>query len=131
MKKAIENRDDIRVLVESFYEKVKADDIIGDIFNNVLYFKWETHIPIMIDFWETVLLEGDKYRGNTMRTHIELNQQHPLKPEHFERWRKLFFDTLDEHFTGTKAEEAKKRAELMEALIQTKIKQSNKPNFIK
>lgn len=130
MKKAIENREDIRLLVENFYSKVKKDAVIGDIFNDVLVFRWDTHIPIMIDFWETVLLGGSAYRGNTMGVHIELNKVHPLKPEHFARWKELFFETLDEHFTGAKVEEAKSRAELMETLMQAKIAQSNNPNFI-
>lgn len=130
MKKRIESRDDVRLMVEDFYEKVKRDDTIGEIFNNVLFFKWETHIPIMIDFWETVLLDGTNYRGNAMRVHIELSKMYPLKPEHFARWKKLFFETLDKHFIGEKVDEAKKRVELMEVLMQNKIAQSNNPNFI-
>jgi len=130
MKKEIENRDDIQLLVESFYSKVKEDDLIGAIFSDVLVFKWDIHIPVMIDFWETVLLGTGTYRGNTMRVHIDLNKVYPLKPEHFERWKELFFETLDEHFTGIKVDEAKNRVELMEVLMQTKIAQSNNPNFI-
>jgi hemoglobin len=130
MKKPIENREDISVLVENFYKKVKKDDLLGPIFNDVLVFKWDKHIPIMIDFWETILLEGSSYRGNTMRVHVDLNKIHPLTAAHFQRWEELFFETLDEHFTGDKVEEAKKRVELMKALMQTKIAQSNNPNFI-
>jgi hemoglobin len=130
MKRPIESRDDVRLLVEDFYEKVKRDDTIGEIFNNVLFFKWETHIPIMIDFWETVLLDGTNYRGNTMRVHIELNKMYPLTPEHFAQWKKLFFKTLDKHFIGEKVDEAKNRVALMEVLMQNKIAQSNDPNFI-
>ncbi|MBS1532351.1 MAG: group III truncated hemoglobin [Bacteroidetes bacterium] len=130
MKKEIEKRDDIRLLVENFYSKVKNDDIIGEIFNDVLVFRWDTHIPIMVDFWETVLLGAATYKGNTMRVHIELNKVHPLKAEHFARWKKLFFETLDEHFTGRKVDEAKSKVELMEALMQSKIAQSGNPNFI-
>ena len=130
MKKAIENRDDIQLLVESFYHKVMADELIGPIFNEVLFFKWDTHIPVMIDFWETVLLEKGNYKGNTMRVHIELNKKFPLKPDHFTRWKTLFFETLDEFFTGPKVSEAKKRVEMMEVLMQSKIAQSNNPNFI-
>jgi len=130
MKKKIESRDDIRLLVESFYRKVIDDTVIGDIFRETLFFNWETHIPVMIDFWETMLLNASKYKGNTMRIHIELNRKHPLKPAHFEQWKKLFFQTLDEYFIGPKVSEAKKRVELMEVLMQTKIAQSNNPNFI-
>jgi hemoglobin len=130
MKKEIENREDIHLLVEDFYTKVMADDTIGPIFTETLFFKWDTHIPVMIDFWETMLLEKGIYKGNTMRVHIELNKKFPLTGIHFARWKKLFFETLDEYFTGAKVAEAKKRVELMEALMQTKIAQSNNPNFI-
>lgn len=129
-RKEIETREDISVLVARFYEKVKGDDLIGDIFNNELFFRWDTHIPIMIDFWESVLLGSAKYRGNTIRVHIELNKKHLLKPEHFARWQKLFFETLDEYFTGPKVGEAKNKVKLMEALMQTRIAQSNNRNFI-
>jgi len=129
-KKNIENRDDIRLLVESFYSRVTGDEIIGEIFRDVLVFRWDTHIPVMIDFWETVLLGGTGYRGNTMRAHIELDKKYQLSPKHFEQWKKLFFETLDEHFAGDKVAEAKKRVELMETLILTKIGQSRNPNFI-
>ena len=129
-RKGIETREDIGLLVERFYEKVRGDDLIGDIFNNELLFRWDTHIPIMIDFWESVLLGSATYRGNTMRVHIELNKKHLLKPEHFVRWQKLFFETLEEHFTGPKVEEAKNKVKLMEALMQTKIARSSGPNFI-
>ncbi|MGZ3778946.1 MAG: sec-independent protein translocase TatC, partial [Mucilaginibacter sp.] len=64
------------------------------------------------------------------RTHIELNKKHRLTPEHFARWQNLFFETLDECFTGPNVEEAKYKVKLMEVLMQTKIAQSGDPNFI-
>jgi hemoglobin len=130
MKKEIETREDIRLLVESFYRKVMNDDLLEVIFKETLFFNWDTHIPVMTDFWDTLLLEKTSYKGNTMRAHIDLNKKFPLKPGHFKQWKKLFFETLDEHFTGSKVLEAKKRVELMEVLIQTKIAQSNNSNFI-
>lgn len=128
--KEIEGREDIRLLVESFYEKVKKDELIGHIFNNADNFSWHTHIPIMIKFWETIILGIGSYLGNPMQTHIELNKRTPLLPAHFERWKKLFFETLDEHFTGEHADMAKKRAESIAHLIEYKIQQSSKPGFI-
>ena len=129
-RRRIESRDDIRLLVESFYHKVMGDSVIGEIFRDVLVFRWDTHIPIMINFWESVLLKGANYKGNTMKIHIELDKTHHLSPEHFERWKRLFFETIDEHFDGEIADEAKKKVELMETLILTKIAQSRNPNFI-
>ncbi|MFB9845146.1 group III truncated hemoglobin [Mucilaginibacter ginsenosidivorans] len=129
-RKDIENREDIRLLVENFYRKVTGDEMIGEIFRDVLVFRWDTHIPVMIDFWESVLLGGTSYRGNAMRVHIDLDKKHRLSPVHFERWKKLFFETIDEHFAGEKGDEAKKKTELMETLMLTKIDKSRGLNFI-
>jgi hemoglobin len=35
----------------------------------------------------------------------------PIRAEHFERWLKLFIETVDENFSGTKADETKSRAQ--------------------
>lgn len=128
--KEIETREDVELLVEEFYKKVKQDELIGYIFNNVENFNWDTHIPIMVSFWETILLDAGTYRGNPMLTHIQLNKKNPLLPEHFTRWKQLFFETLDENFTGVKVAEAKQRVESMAMLMQYKIDQSSKPGFI-
>ncbi|RYE23428.1 MAG: group III truncated hemoglobin [Sphingobacteriales bacterium] len=128
--KEIDDRADIQLLVESFYERVKRDELIGHIFNNAHNFSWDTHIPVMVNFWETILLDTGRYHGNPMLTHIELNKREPLLSPHFERWIKLFSEMLDEHFTGSRVEEAKKRADSMALLMQYKIGQSSKPGFI-
>ncbi len=90
MKRYIANRNDIEFLVDTFYTKVKAKEVIGYIFNDVLNFSWGTHIPIMYSFWETMLLDEITYKGNPMLTHIELSKKTPLKPDHFACWQKLF-----------------------------------------
>jgi hemoglobin len=130
LKKEIANRADIEHLVDAFYIKVKADALIGPIFNDELNFKWETHIPIMVSFWETMLLDEVTYKGNPMLTHIELNKRVPLKPEHFAQWKHLFFETLDENFEGERVAEAKRRVLAMEGLMQIKIAQSINKGFI-
>jgi hemoglobin len=129
-KKEIADKADIEFLVNAFYIKVKADDLIGYIFNDALNFNWETHIPVMVSFWETMLLDEITYKGNPMLTHIELNKRVPLIPAHFARWKKLFFETLDENFEGERVAEAKKRVLAMEGLMQIKIAQSQNRGFI-
>lgn len=130
MKRLIKGREDIEFLVDEFYRKVKKDEIIGYIFNEVINFSWDVHIPIMVNFWDSILFDKGTYKGNVMMQHIELNKKSPLKPEHFEQWKKLFFETLDENFEGEKVEEAKKRADSMAALMMYKIDQSSSRNFI-
>ena len=126
----LNSRDDIALLVNSFYEKVKTDDLLGDIFNNAENFSWDTHIPVMINFWETMLLDTTSYKGNTMRKHLELNRRTPLTPVLFERWKKLFYSTLETLFEGPAVETARKKVEAISGLMQYKIEQSNSKGFI-
>ena len=130
MKKKIETRAEIELLVDEFYKKVKKDDLLGPIFNNAINFSWEKHIPIMYSFWESVLLDKMTYKGNVMVKHIELDKREPLTQQHFARWKQLFFQTLDINFEGEKAAEAKKRVESMEQLMFFKIQNARKGNSI-
>ena len=108
MKKQIETRADIELLVDEFYKKVLVDPVIGFIFTDVAKIDMKEHMPIMYRFWETILLDKMTYQGNPMTKHLVLNEKTPLLPEHFQRWHDLFFETVDEYFEGDKAEEAKK-----------------------
>src|SRR3954464_5390407 len=110
MKKDIENIEDIKLLVNSFYDKVKADNVIGYIFNDIAKVNWEKHLPVMYDFWENIIFFTNNYSGNPMIAHMNLNQLVALKKEHFEQWLKLFTGTVDELFEGKKATLAKEKA---------------------
>lgn len=129
-KQLLDSREAVELLVNSFYTRVKLDDLLAPIFNNAEFFSWDTHIPIMVNFWETLLLDTATYKGNTMQKHIILHRQTPLTPELFDRWKQLFYATLDEHFEGKNVAEARKRVEAMSALMQYKIQQSEKKGFI-
>lgn len=106
IKVAIESKNEIILMVDTFYDKVKKDTLIGPIFTDTAKVNWEEHLPKLYNFWEDLLLGTDNYKGRPFPPHIQLN----LKLEHFERWLSLFFDTVDENFTGLKANEAKERA---------------------
>ena len=121
MKKDIENRGDIELLVNSFYEKVSNDPVIGFIFNDIVKVNWQRHLPVMYDFWENTLFYTGSYAGNPMETHRQLNQLIPLTAEHFQQWTRLFTSTVDELFTGEKALLAKQRALSISTLMQIKI----------
>jgi hemoglobin len=121
MKKDIENRKDIETVIHAFYDKVRKDNEIGYIFNDVAKVNWEHHTPIICDFWENILFQSNVYRGNPMTTHINLHALTPLKKTHFDRWKKLFMDTIDEYFEGKNAELAKQRAISIATMMQIKI----------
>ncbi|SHJ30403.1 group III truncated hemoglobin [Pseudozobellia thermophila] len=117
MKTEIKQLDDIRLLVDAFYAKVRQDDLLGRIFDRVIQDRWPQHLGKMYTFWQTVLLGEHTYYGNPFGPHAEL----PVERKHFERWLELFHQTLDEHFEGEKADEAKWRASKMAEMFQFKI----------
>lgn len=107
----ISHAADVRRLIDTFYEKVKQDSVIGYIFNEVAQVDWAHHLPIMYGFWEFLLLDqADAYRGNPIQKHLDLHQKRPLKAAHFDRWLALFQQSVDELFEGPNAENAKFRA---------------------
>ncbi len=102
---------DVKLLIDTFYGKVQADDLLGPIFNDIAHVDWPKHLPVMYGFWEFLLLDNaDGYRGNPIQKHFELHEKHALKGEYFDRWLTLFQGTVDELFAGPKAEDAKFRA---------------------
>ncbi|MBA4153554.1 group III truncated hemoglobin [Flavobacterium sp.] len=120
MKKDIHNRNDIIRLVDTFYEKIKTDQVIGFIFNEVANVNWESHLPKMYDFWENVLFFTGNFDGNPMQKHKELHNKCPLSHAHFDHWNEVFRLTVDELFVGEKAEEIKLRAKSISDVIMYK-----------
>jgi hemoglobin len=116
-KKEILTLDDIKLLVNTFYDKVREDTFIGPIFNERIQNRWPEHLAKMYTFWQTVLLGNHTYYGSPFPPHAQL----PVEREHFERWLSLFSQTLNELFTGQKAEEAMWRADKMAEMFQYKI----------
>ncbi len=121
----IGSRSDIELLMAAFYDKVKKDDTIGYIFNDIAKVNWDHHLPIICDFWETLLLDSNSYSRNAMTVHYTLNRKVPLEEKHFERWLQLFFETVDDLFAGEIATMAKKKAKSIGSLMQFKMKQEN------
>jgi hemoglobin len=76
-------------------------------------------MPKMIHFWSFVLLNEHGYTTNVVEKHLNM----PLQEAHFERWLNLFYETIDEHFSGEIANQAKQRAQLIGWTIKSKIQQ--------
>ncbi|HEX3023909.1 MAG TPA: group III truncated hemoglobin [Chitinophagaceae bacterium] len=125
MKRDIENREDIKLIVDAFYDKVKVDDVIGFIFNDIAKVNWEKHLPVMYDFWENAIFYSGAYSGNPMRLHDHLHHIRPLTGKHFEQWNKLFNETVDEYFAGEKAKLIKQRALSISTVMQQKLFHTN------
>lgn len=104
--KQLENRDDLIILLDLFYSRVKVDPLIGPIFNDIAAVEWDSHVKKIYDFWDSLLFGAQNYQGRPFPPHIPLG----LKLEHFQRWLELFFQTIDELYVGLKADEIKARA---------------------
>lgn len=121
MKKDIANRTDIELLVNTFYEKVVADKQLGFIFQEIAKVNWSTHLPVMYNFWENIILCTGTYEGNPMNLHKRLHHITSLNETHFDQWESLFICTIDELFEGPKANLAKQRAISISGIIKEKI----------
>jgi hemoglobin len=108
--KQIETKDDIELLVNKFYDKVGRDKTIGFFFNDIANVNWDTHLPKMYQFWETLLFGNVSYKGNPMAKHFPINEIQAMEKHHFEHWLKLWVATIDENFEGEMADTAKTKA---------------------
>lgn len=117
-KREIKELADIKLLVDSFYAKVREDEKLAPVFNERIQGDWQIHMEKMYKFWQTVLLGDHTYFGSPFTPHAML----PVDHAHFTAWLALFTQTLDEIFTGEKSDEAKWRAEKMAEMFEYKIK---------
>ena len=122
MKKDIKTRDDVFLLVSSFYEKVKKDELLGPFFNDRIE-DWDEHLDKLTTFWESSLFLKTKYYGDPLEAHIKVDKQHDhtISEHHFGVWLNLWLQTIDELFEGDYAQNAKRRARKMGTFLYLKI----------
>ncbi len=85
------NEPTIAVLVDRFYDAVRAEPTIGPVFNAAIE-DWNAHKQLLTSFWCSVALGTGTYRGFPMAVH----RQHPIKAMHFEQWLALWRVTCAE-----------------------------------
>lgn len=114
----IADRRDVARLVNIFYDRVRGDDILGPIFDDVAHVDWATHLPRMYDFWESVLFGTATFKGAPLAAHRDLARLTPLTSRGFERWIALFHAAVDDLFEGTMADHAKRSAARIAMVLQ-------------
>jgi hemoglobin len=119
--KDIESRADIELLIDTFYKDVLKDEVISHFFTKVVDVNWETHMPTMYSFWESVVLGTGSYRGNVTLTHVDLHMKSSVEPKHFERWLSLWKKTVSALFQGPMADAAINKSEQLALLMRIKI----------
>ncbi len=127
----IATRDDIDRLMQVFYERVLVDDVIGFIFTDVAKLDLEHHLPIIGDFWESLLFGTPAYSNhgrNPLLVHKELHKKLALTADHFQRWLEIFSITIDEKFAGERAEYLKERAAAIAVRMQEFLGGDGRPD---
>lgn len=126
MKTDIQTREDIFLLVDTFYGKVRTNDTLGPFFNETIK-DWDTHLQHLTTFWETSLFMTrkleQKYYGNPLEAHVKVDKHfnHSITEMHFGIWLNLWYETLEELFEGEVVENAKRRARKMGTFMYLKI----------
>lgn len=121
-KKDIKTREDIFLLVSSFYGKIRKDKVLGPFFSNAIK-NWDEHLDRLTTFWESSLFLKTKYLGNPLEAHTKVDAENDnrITELHFGLWLNLWFQTIDELFEGDYAENAKHRARKMGTFLYLKI----------
>lgn len=115
--KDITTLEDIKILVDNFYQRIRDNELLGPIFNGILKDRWPPHLEKMYTFWQTVLLQEHTYFGSPFVPHAKL----PVTQLHFDVWLQLWHGTIDQYFIGEKADEAKWRGDKMAEMFLYKI----------
>ena len=133
IKDDINTREDVALLVDQFYKKVRANAILGPIFNQAIT-NWDQHLDHLTTFWESSLFVGKplkkKYIGNPLEVHVKVDKanNNSITEHHFGIWLNLWFETIEQLFAGENAELAKRRARKMGTFIHLKIFEARQQN---
>lgn len=109
------NRKNINKLVVTFYTVVLENkklapffiEHLGEDMNNE---KWTTHMQLLTDFWSTLVMGVEDYKGFPFPPHA---QMHGLDREAFETWIELFFKSVDSIFTEDIALKFKEKSSII------------------
>ncbi len=120
----IQNRADIVLLVNNFYERVHNEPNLAPVFEMPAE-HWEMHITRVVNFWENWLFQTGSYNGGMMWVHLQSNEKHRLTTERFEQWLALWFLTTDSLFAGEKADFVKSKALEIGQIMNAKMNHIN------
>lgn len=113
----IKTKEDVTRMVHGFYDRVGEDELLGPVFNEIAQVDWKTHLPLMVEFWSTLLHGTASYKGQPFPRHAVL----PLTPQHFQRWLYLFEENLSDNFKGPIADQALTQARQIARVFEFKF----------
>ena len=111
MKRDIQARDDLMIIVRDFYSLLFESKELKHFF---IDFKDEElldqHLETLVDFWDNTLFFSGSYKKNAMKPHIELHEKNNLDADHFKEWLNLLTRAIDRNFEGEFTQTMKNRA---------------------
>ena len=87
------NEEQLAVLVDRFYAKVREDAVLGPVFNGAIAY-WPDHLEKLTAFWSSVMLTTGRYKGQPMVAHMK--HKATIEPAMFDRWLDLWRETARE-----------------------------------
>ena len=108
----------ISALVQTFYQRVRQDAVIGPTFDQAIgttEAEWAPHLALMRDFWSSIMLTSGRYHGNPQIAHMTVPD---LDTRMFGRWLALFRGTCAELFTPDTADAFVGKAERIGVSLQ-------------
>ena len=122
MKKDVETRADLHLLLSEFYRLLLIEDQLSPFFEK---FKDKTtldsHLNDLTDFWDSALFYKGKYNKNVIDIHKRIDQNRKIEPAHFNAWLSLFEKAVDQLFEGENAHNLKSRARSIATVMQIKF----------
>jgi hemoglobin len=88
------SEEQIATLVDTFYTRVRQDDVLGPVFERVIGNEWGPHLEKMRAFWSSLVLASGRYKGNPMMAHLMILPR--IGTQHFQRWLHLWKQTATE-----------------------------------
>ena len=117
----VKTREDLHLIMRSFYVKLLNDPEINFIFTHVAKIDLEPHLLDLVDFWEQMIFNKGSYQKNVLQIHLDINSKLNFTQQHFTIWLKYFNLSIDENFSGLNAENMKTRALSIATVMQIKI----------
>lgn len=112
----IRNEGDIKTLVDTAFSKANDDELLAPLCQAVAQIHWPRHLTSLYDFWSSALLGTTRYQENQS---IPLHSVLTTQGTRSQRWISLLERTVEEQFSGSKAEEAKHKLATLFSRAQT------------
>ncbi len=102
------DEQDLARLVARFYAAVRADSLIGPVFNDAID-AWPEHLGKLTAFWSSLMMTSGRYKGTPMAAHLKHRSR--ITPAMFDRWLALWREATDEEMPPAIAKSMQVKAE--------------------